>query len=500
MSLSQDGGNELWREIKKNDPAVLYRYATNWSAVKRIASLKPELLNTVSNSGWTTLMQAAYFHCSNEVIIFMMKQANPQTLVTTSDHGFSLQHALARSCLMPATRHLLNQTNKLHINLRTKNLSSPLHMCMYENDIKFEDRVGTIKVLLDNGADITAMDKDGLTPIEKCEKNISKYSWYSEDKKQELLHVLRGEKIPAEILARGPDALKQYQKALEEGQSDYNFVRVMVMGQENVGKTCLIDSLLGKNFNEKHIITDAIAVTRSCVCDEADDTNWKQVDVCKTEMKDKHENALATSIAKTLLRKKEVVSSPEYTVESQTNGIESQKTLEPSDDQKREQSQVYGIESPKTLKPSGDLKRKICKDVDGDRVSAGVSGENKRSKTQTNGATSQATTSASSIEANGQPQTMKQYSQDIKRKVVQVMEGASIIDNSFRIWDYGGQPIYHTIHRFYMTPEGIFVIVFNIADDLDACSIVVDSFGVSTFSILLNCEYKNHNFFLRFIL
>ncbi|XP_033125271.1 uncharacterized protein LOC117123463 [Anneissia japonica] len=54
-----------------------------------------------------------------------------------------------------------------------------------------------------------------------------------------------GMEIPAEILARGPDAWHTFKAAREEGEKDFNLFRLNVIGQENVGKTCLIDSTLG---------------------------------------------------------------------------------------------------------------------------------------------------------------------------------------------------------------------------------------------------------------
>ncbi|XP_033118169.1 uncharacterized protein LOC117117810 [Anneissia japonica] len=69
------------------------------------------------------------------------------------------------------------------------------------------------------------------------------------------------------------------------------------------------------------------------------------------------------------------------------------------------------------------------------------------------------------------------------------MKGESIMDNSLRIWDYGGQLIYHSIHRLYITPESIFVIVFNMVDNLDEYAQVVDSYGKKRTCYMTNLEY-----------
>ncbi|XP_033101334.1 probable serine/threonine-protein kinase pats1, partial [Anneissia japonica] len=129
-------------------------------------------------------------------------------------------------------------------------------------------------------------------------------------------------------------------------------------------------------------------------------------------------------------------------------------------------------EQSQTLGPTGGQKRKKSNDE--------VSGNE-----ETNDGTPQATASASLVEDIAQSQRMD----DVIKKVVQVMQGKSLRDNSLRIWDYGGQLIYHSIHRFYMTPEGIFLIVFNIADDLDAYAMVIDSSGKVHKHYMTNLEY-----------
>ncbi|XP_033109478.1 uncharacterized protein LOC117110781 [Anneissia japonica] len=179
-------------------------------------------------------------------------------------------------------------------------------------------------------------------------------------------------------------------------------------------------------------------------CDEADNTKWteKEIDY-KDEIKDKHENALAKKTAEDL-QKQEVASSLEY-------------RGEPIGDQKKKNSNddTSGNEEAKQSKPN----------------------------TNTTGERSQATTSASPMKDK------IKIDANMREKIVQVLKGEPPRDNSLRIWDYGGQLIYHSIHRFYMTPKSIFVIVFNIADDLDDYAIVIDSSGNEHKYYMTNLEY-----------
>ena len=54
---------------------------------------------------------------------------------------------------------------------------------------------------------------------------------------------------PAEILARGPAALDAYIKASQDGTKPVYRTRLMLVGQERVGKTSLMKSITGQRYN-----------------------------------------------------------------------------------------------------------------------------------------------------------------------------------------------------------------------------------------------------------
>ena len=61
-----------------------------------------------------------------------------------------------------------------------------------------------------------------------------------------------------EIHARGPLAVKAYNKALKEGKVRVKRIPVMLVGQERTGKTSLKKSLKGETFDEREESTDGI--------------------------------------------------------------------------------------------------------------------------------------------------------------------------------------------------------------------------------------------------
>ena len=69
--------------------------------------------------------------------------------------------------------------------------------------------------------------------------------------------------VPPEILARGPLALKSYEKALADGETCVKTVPIMLIGQDRAGKTSLKKSLKGVRFDPEEDSTVGIDVDPS---------------------------------------------------------------------------------------------------------------------------------------------------------------------------------------------------------------------------------------------
>ena len=54
--------------------------------------------------------------------------------------------------------------------------------------------------------------------------------------------------IPAAIWKRGPSYVEEYRRALKEGKTSIRRLQLLVLGEERVGKTSLVRSLLGMEF------------------------------------------------------------------------------------------------------------------------------------------------------------------------------------------------------------------------------------------------------------
>ncbi|XP_071948775.1 uncharacterized protein [Antedon mediterranea] len=112
---------------------------------------------------------------------------------------------------------------------------------------RFADLLGTI-------ASNTLIDLPSTT-VEQFQTQFQKQT--SDKQKTKLL------KPESDIAARELDFQKAYNEALKDGSVPVNLGMLKVIGQEGVGKTCLINACLGKEFEEKHVVTDGIAVIRT---------------------------------------------------------------------------------------------------------------------------------------------------------------------------------------------------------------------------------------------
>ncbi|XP_033125538.1 protein TsetseEP-like [Anneissia japonica] len=123
-------------------------------------------------------------------------------------------------------------------------------------------------------------------------------------------------------MARGEAALKVFNEELEDGKITVNHARLMVTGKEGVGKTCLVNTLLEKPFNEAEPSTDGIVLTTAFQTTGVG-CKWKEtedMDECE-RIKLIYDNELEGRVAEKLKLKG-----------NQTEGVEStpQPALEPA--------------------------------------------------------------------------------------------------------------------------------------------------------------------------
>ncbi|XP_065840232.1 uncharacterized protein [Oscarella lobularis] len=96
-----------------------------------------------------------------------------------------------------------------------------------------------------------------------------------------------------------------YQKALAFGSVPVNRYRVMVVGQDGAGKSCLIDSFLGRPFKAKNPSTDGVAIHMAVTAAEG-----KEGQHTWTEENDKAQHLKDLLAAGYVFKKKDQKSNP----------------------------------------------------------------------------------------------------------------------------------------------------------------------------------------------
>ncbi|XP_030845158.1 uncharacterized protein LOC752124 isoform X2 [Strongylocentrotus purpuratus] len=235
-----------------------------------------------------------------------------------------------------------------------------------------------------------------------------------------------GLSAPPEILARGPRARRAYAEAAQAGTKKVFRTRLMLVGQERVGKTSLKKTLTGQGFDENEAITDGVETTNSCeISIEVAKAGGKMWSIHKKgheneDTKDEYSKALADEIAKRL-----IVAPPQNQESSEplsdtTDG----RGLNPEE---AEDFVLDTVEAPKAKEEDDNMPNQI----------------------------------ASLVE--------KMLKEQVRLKEI----GTARTDNgregvSLSIWDFAGHDIYYTTHQVFLTWRAIYVIVFDLSRSLDS--------------------------------
>ena len=224
-----------------------------------------------------------------------------------------------------------------------------------------------------------------------------------------LTHDLKiASSVPLEIYARGPQAVKAYDKALTEGRACIKRIPVMLIGQERTGKTSLKKSLKGEIFNEKEESTVGIETDPSYF--KVSTEIWKggkEEEEVEFEPEDQFEHLAAAKVICEFLREQRA--SPESDAESE---------LKPPDESSRNSSRDGATKPSRNIE---SLHRKLPEEI------------------------------ARLVE-----------------KMLQKEENANHEDNIYSVlWDFGGQSVYYETHPIFLTEKAIYILVSNLSRDPD---------------------------------
>nr|KAG5714043.1 hypothetical protein BaRGS_020371 [Batillaria attramentaria] len=295
------------------------------------------------------------------------------------------------------------------------------------------------------------------------------------------LKFVKPDDAPREILARGLEAVRAYDQSCTSGTQPVFRTRLMLVGKDRVGKTSLKRALTGQQHNEAEESTDGIDLSASCSFNLSNRSSWKLAikgDVTAREerqqeqldlgiiggpegLEEEYNQAIATNIVQELLlQQRQREKNADGSITTSAASIASYKSSRPASTRGNSSSSVSRIS----------------------RVSA----ETRRSSMTPKPRPASRNTSRSSLQEDLHD-SMPEISPEVPERVVALVQemigslasrsststaerGPGVSEKPktavLNIWDFAGQAVYYTTHQVFLTSRAVYVIVFNLCDDL----------------------------------
>ncbi|KAK3748905.1 hypothetical protein QZH41_012436, partial [Actinostola sp. cb2023] len=280
--------------------------------------------------------------------------------------------------------------------------------------------------------------------------------------------------VPPEILARGPQALRAYRKALTSGSTKNNQVLLMFIGQSRVGKTSLLRSLKGQQFNPNEDSTPGVKIDRSFSKQKGD--QW---------LEEGHDELFDISTAY------EVAGSLKS---KENNGASSEKALVHQEREEKffrddvfEEDNEYSSNSiPSIARSASDDEVELVNTGREDCLAVPVEKEEKLQPSYTE------TTSEIQIPPIVIESVTKFLRNDRMEKD----------DYSYITFDFAGQPVYSATHPVFFSSKAIYILVYSLKDKLDDQANPIFKEGCYEKKLIDRCPMTNMDhieFWLSFV-
>ncbi|CAH3022853.1 unnamed protein product [Porites evermanni] len=254
--------------------------------------------------------------------------------------------------------------------------------------------------------------------------------------------------IPASVRARGEKALAAYHRALETGGSTYDKrVKVLLVGQDRVGKTSLGKALRGEPFDEAELSTEGVQMIPAIK--NAGTGAWRNPASLEHttvfDHKAKHFNT--NFVHSTLLF---FYNHTENPISSKADEGKTQLPQQKEASREVKENQAQKNQIP-ILSKADEGKFQLRQQ---EEVSSEVK-ENQAQKSQDQDLENQAKTSGLPDEiAVIVEQHLEKNEADTDEKIWPI------------IWDFAGQDIYRAIHPIFMSSDDIYLLAFDLTKKL----------------------------------
>ncbi|XP_072043961.1 uncharacterized protein [Amphiura filiformis] len=238
------------------------------------------------------------------------------------------------------------------------------------------------------------------------------------------------ENIPSEILKQGKMAIQAYRHASYDGTKPVYRTRIMLVGQERVGKTSLMNTLIGHKYNSSQPITEGVDTTTRCLVPTLKTgITWQMQ---RGELSDRSQQI-----------QKQYVQAMRYNIAKQLHTAVPQNIEEPvrkrSPDEKR-------IESGMT-------------DAGGKSSEAQASSTAKKNS----GRLPREIATVSGLPAD----VLKDLNKELKKHSPEKYVKEEESDLEFQFWDFAGQDVYYNTHQVFLNRRAIFLLIFDVSKNLN---------------------------------
>ena len=257
-------------------------------------------------------------------------------------------------------------------------------------------------------------------------------------------------------MARGPKALRAYEKALKDGKTHDRRVPVMIVGQDRSGKTSLKRSLKGEPFNPNEDSTIGIEIDPS-LCQITTEV-WRNrspdENVAEEASYERHAAMVTLRTLEEKLRK-----------ETQEKGMSKTDVMHtvPA----KSSFQEKEIIKPETAQQSKKETHKIGNEH--------------------------------AMQADpGRKESSLEHAPAVQKEMLKILdEGGATKDDTIELvfWDFAGQSLFYTTHVLFMSRIAMYILTHNLSEELHGKAVLQIKQGIyERFIEDTKCETTNMDF------
>ncbi|GAB1605871.1 uncharacterized protein LOC115219837 [Argonauta hians] len=267
---------------------------------------------------------------------------------------------------------------------------------------------------------------------------------------------------PKEIFVRGEAAIKAYEKACCSGSEAVYRTRLMLVGKDRVGKTSLKRSLLGQKDEKTVDSTDGVDLSESCSFNTSDSKAWK-LNIGR-ESSDKQHCQQKDDSPRDIIGGAAALE--EELIDSTALNVYLEMVLQQKEKELKNKNATFQKYDKKGEKENRSYSTMMLGCSSGSKVSPGAVTQVPQQLLQ--GIQAGAIEKLQAMLERQSPErwVAENHCADRHHRdtAIEVPRQEVTLD----IWDFAGHSVYYTTHQVFLSSRAVYVIVFNICDDLSA--------------------------------